>query len=70
MKIIKHGVAPEKNYRFACPHCGCVFELTENEYHLHRFVNTDFSTMKIVDADFFCCCPDCGRIIMKKGLPV
>ena len=70
MKIIKHGVAPKVNYRFTCSHCGCIFELTEEEYYLHRFVNTDFSTMKIVDADFLYICPDCGRIIIKKGIPV
>ena len=70
MKIIKHGVVPEINYRFTCSHCGCIFELTEEEYYLHRFVNTDFSAMKIVDADFLYICPDCGRIIIKKGIPV
>lgn len=70
MKIIKHGVVPEVNYRFTCSHCGCIFELTEEEYYLHRFVDVDFSTMKVVDADFLYICPDCGRIVIKKGMSV
>ena len=70
MKIIKHGAVPEISHHFTCSYCGCIFELAEDEYCLHRFVNTDFSTMRIVNADFFCPCPDCGRTIEKKGIPV
>ena len=70
MKIIKHGAVPEISHRFTCSYCGCIFELTEDEYCLHRFVNIDFSTMRIVNADFFYPCPDCGRTIKKKGIPV
>ena len=70
MKIIKHGAVPEISHRFTCSYCGCIFELTEDEYCLHRFVNTDFSTMRIVNVDFSYPRPDCGYIIIKKGLPV
>ena len=70
MKIIKHGAVPEISHRFTCSYCGCIFELTEDEYFSHKFVNTDFSTMSIINVDFFCPCPDCGHSIIKKGIPI
>lgn len=70
MKTIKHGIVLEISHRFTCSYCGCIFELTEDEYCLHRFVNIDFSTMRIVNVDFSYSCPDCGYTIIKKGIPV
>lgn len=51
MKIIKHGVYFDKYRVFKCQHCGCVFELEDNDLKYYDF---DYVT-----ADTTWECPEC-----------
>lgn len=59
MKIIKHGNVKNPTHRFECKKCGCIFEITHDEFKL----NTYYTSYNCSGKEFIYYCPDCKSAI-------
>jgi len=55
-KIIIPGFEPRVEYRFKCPHCGCVFDANEEDFkytHDYDYVESE--------------CPECTWTVQRSS---
>lgn len=65
MKILKHGNKVNKSHIFTCKTCGCVFQMSHEEFTKNLYLDAEFPSLRIKGKEFMYWCPECKSIIRK-----